>query len=36
LQNYKNIDPVNWQDKVMGNTGITTTHSLSASGAAKK
>ena len=36
LQNYKNIAPVNWQDEVMGNTGITTTHSISASGGSKK
>jgi len=36
LQNYKNVDPVNWQDEIMGNTGITTTHSLSASGGSKK
>jgi len=32
LSNYKNMDPVNWQDKVFGNTGITTTHNISASG----
>ena len=36
LQNYKNVDPVDWQDEVMGRTGITTTHSISASGGNKK
>jgi TonB-dependent starch-binding outer membrane protein SusC len=36
LENYKNVDPVNWQDEVMGNTGITTTQSITALGGSKK
>lgn len=36
LANYKNIDAVDWQDEVFGNTGITTTHNLTASGGTKK
>ena len=36
LSNYKNVSPVDWQDKVFGNTGITTTHNISASGGTKK
>jgi TonB-dependent starch-binding outer membrane protein SusC len=36
LSNYKNVDAVDWQDEVFGNTGITTTHNLSASGGSKK
>lgn len=36
LNVYKNISPVNWQQKVFGRTGITTTHNLSASGGNKK
>lgn len=36
LSNYKNIAPVDWQDEVFGNTGITTTHNLTASGGTKK
>ena len=36
LANYKNVDPVDWQEEVMGRTGITTTHSISASGGNKK
>lgn len=36
LSNYKNIDEVDWQDEVFGNTGITTTHNLTASGGTKK
>jgi TonB-linked SusC/RagA family outer membrane protein len=36
LENYKNIDPVDWQDEVFGNTGITTTHNVSASGGNRK
>ncbi|MEO7264440.1 MAG: TonB-dependent receptor [Ferruginibacter sp.] len=35
LNNYKNINPVNWQDEVFGNTGVTTTHNVSASGGNK-
>lgn len=36
LQNYKNASPVNWQDEIFGNTGITTTHSISGSGGTQK
>ncbi|MDQ6755818.1 MAG: TonB-dependent receptor [Bacteroidota bacterium] len=36
LNVYKNIDPVNWQKEVFGNTGIATTHNVSASGGNKK
>jgi TonB-linked SusC/RagA family outer membrane protein len=36
LNVYKNVSPVNWQDEVFGNTGITTTHNVSASGGTKK
>ncbi|MEQ1676482.1 MAG: TonB-dependent receptor [Chitinophagaceae bacterium] len=36
LSNYKNIDAVDWQDEVFGNTGITTTHNISASGGTSK
>lgn len=36
LANYKNIAAVDWQDEVFGNTGISTTHNLSASGGTKK
>ncbi|MEP6725957.1 MAG: TonB-dependent receptor [Bacteroidota bacterium] len=36
LQNYKNVDPVNWQDEVFGRTGITQTHNVTASGGSKK
>ncbi|MCX6315785.1 MAG: TonB-dependent receptor [Bacteroidetes bacterium] len=36
LANYKNVSPVDWQDEVFGNTGISTTHNLSASGGTKK
>lgn len=36
LANYKNVDPVNWQDEVFGQTGITTTHNVSASGGTQK
>jgi TonB-dependent starch-binding outer membrane protein SusC len=32
LSNYQNVAPVNWQDEVLGNTGVLTTHSLSGSG----
>ena len=35
LNVYKNIDAVDWQDEVFGNTGITTTHNISASGGSK-
>jgi TonB-linked SusC/RagA family outer membrane protein len=36
LSNYKNVDAIDWQDKVFGNTGITTTHNVTASGGNKK
>jgi len=36
LNVYKNIAPVNWQKEVFGNTGITTTHNLAASGGTQK
>jgi len=36
LANYKNADPVNWQDEVFGRTGITQTHNLAVSGGNKK
>lgn len=36
LNVYKNVDPVDWQEEVFGNTGITTRHILGASGGSKK
>ncbi len=36
LINYKNVEPVDWQDEVFGNTGISQTHNVSASGGTKK
>ena len=36
LQNYKNVEPVSYQDAVFGRTGITTTHNIAASGGTKK
>jgi TonB-linked SusC/RagA family outer membrane protein len=36
LANYQNADPVDWQDEVFGQTGITQTHNISASGGGKK
>ncbi len=36
LANYANVNPVNWQDEVFGNTGITNTHNLTAGGGNKK
>lgn len=36
LKNYMNVAPVNWQDEVFANTGITTTHNVNASGGNKK
>ncbi len=35
LSNYRNVNPVDWQDEVFGQTGITSTHNLSASGGTK-
>ena len=36
LANYKTVAPEDWQGDVFGNTGLTTTHSLSALGGTKK
>jgi TonB-linked SusC/RagA family outer membrane protein len=36
LQNYKNVPAIDWQGKVFGRTGITTTHNISGSGGTKK
>ncbi|MBL0234891.1 MAG: TonB-dependent receptor [Chitinophagaceae bacterium] len=35
LGNYRNIDAVDWQGEIFGNTGITTTHNLGVSGGNK-
>lgn len=36
LSNYKNVSPVDWQDKVFGRTGFTSTQNVSVSGGNKK
>jgi TonB-dependent starch-binding outer membrane protein SusC len=36
LQNYRNVTPIDWQEKILGNTGISTTHNINASGGNKK
>jgi len=36
LNVYKNVDVVDWQDEVFGNTGVMTTHNLGASGGTNK
>ena len=36
LNNYKNVNPVNWQDETFGRTGITQTHNISAMGGDQK
>lgn len=36
LSNYKNVDPVSWQDEVFGRTGMVQTQNLTASGGNKK
>jgi TonB-linked SusC/RagA family outer membrane protein len=36
LQNYKNVDAVDWQGETFGRTGVSTTHNISASGGTKK
>lgn len=36
LNVYKSVPPVDWQSEVFGNTGITTTHNVSASGGSNK
>jgi len=35
LSNYRNVSPVDWQEEVFGNTGITTSHNVSGSGGSK-
>lgn len=35
LKNYQNVSPVNWQKKVMGNTGVLQTHNINMSGGNK-
>ena len=36
LENYKGVQPVDWQEEVFGRTGITQTHNLTASGGTNK
>lgn len=36
LANYKNVDAVDWQDELMGRTGVQQTYNLTASGGTKK
>lgn len=36
LNVYKNIPPIDWQDEIMGNTGITTRQNIGVSGGGKK
>ena len=36
LANYKNVNAVDWQDEVFGNTGFLQTHNVSASGGNRK
>ncbi len=36
LNVYKNMPPIDWQEEIMGNTGITTRHSIGVSGGGKK
>ncbi|HEX8315310.1 MAG TPA: SusC/RagA family TonB-linked outer membrane protein, partial [Flavisolibacter sp.] len=36
LNVYKNASPIDWQEQVFGNTGITTTQNLTASGGSQK
>jgi TonB-linked SusC/RagA family outer membrane protein len=36
LNVYKNVAPVDWQKETFGNTGITTTHNVSATGGTQK
>lgn len=36
LSNYKNVNSVDWQDEVLGRTGITQTHNISALGGNNK
>ncbi|MBC7875469.1 MAG: SusC/RagA family TonB-linked outer membrane protein, partial [Ferruginibacter sp.] len=36
LNVYKNVPAIDWQGKVFGNTGITTTHNITASGGTSK
>ncbi|MGZ3923122.1 MAG: SusC/RagA family TonB-linked outer membrane protein [Flavisolibacter sp.] len=36
LSAYKNVPEIDWQNELMGNTGVTTTHNVSAMGGNKK
>lgn len=36
LSNYRNVSPVDWQEEVMGRTGIMQTHNIAAMGGNKK
>jgi len=36
ISGFKNVDPIDWQEKIMGKTGISTRHSLSVSGGNKR
>ena len=36
LNVYKNMPPIDWQEEIMGNTGISTRHGISVSGGGKK
>lgn len=36
LSNYQNVAPIDWQRELMGRTGFSTTHNVSASGGNKK
>lgn len=36
LKNYQNAKPIDWQDEVFGNTGVTTTHNLGVNGGNSK
>ncbi|MBL0335595.1 MAG: TonB-dependent receptor [Chitinophagaceae bacterium] len=36
LLNYKNMQSIDWQDEVFGNTGVTQTHNVGVSGGSKK
>ena len=35
LANYHNVAPLDWQEEIFGNTGVTTSHSISALGGTK-
>jgi TonB-dependent starch-binding outer membrane protein SusC len=36
LNVYKNVSPIDWQKEIMGHTGVSTTHNLTASGGNKR